>query len=54
MTSIKSLEELHSKLKSLMPEGERLCIGIDGMAGVGKSTLARRLGPSSQGESHLA
>src|SRR5262245_39012207 len=43
-TPITSIEELHSKLKSLMPEGERVCIGIDGMDGVGKSHLARKLG----------
>lgn len=43
--SITSLEELHSKLESLMPDAERVCIGIDGMDGVGKTFLVGKLAP---------
>jgi hypothetical protein len=37
--SITSLEELHSRLKSLMPDVGRVCIGIDGMLGAGKEAF---------------
>ncbi|MET4297063.1 hypothetical protein ABIB06_007650 [Bradyrhizobium sp. LB8.2] len=38
-----SHEELHARLDHLRPNGGCLCIGIDGMDGVGKSTLAREM-----------
>jgi len=38
-----SLEELHDKVKGLMPNRLKVCIGIDGMDGVGKTFLAREL-----------
>jgi hypothetical protein len=40
-----SLEELLGKLDSLMQEGDKVCIGIDGMDGIGKTPLARKLAP---------
>jgi hypothetical protein len=43
MQPIKTIEELHKKLTALVPEGERVCIGIDGMDGIGKTPLAREL-----------
>src|SRR4051794_23498229 len=45
-----SPQELHARLDGLLPNGDHLCIGFDGLDGVGKSTLAyemaRRLGGS--------
>jgi hypothetical protein len=38
-----SQEELYARLDQLLPNGGRLCIGLDGMDGVGKSTLAREM-----------
>jgi adenylate kinase family enzyme len=38
-----SLEELHDKVKGLMPNRPKVCIGIDGMDGVGKTRLAQNL-----------
>lgn len=35
--------ELYARLDDLLPNCERLCIGFDGMDGVGKSTLAREM-----------
>jgi dephospho-CoA kinase len=40
-----SLEELLGKLDSLIQEGDKVCIGIDGMDGIGKTPLARKLAP---------
>ncbi|WP_441259606.1 hypothetical protein AB7008_23605 [Bradyrhizobium sp. 521_C7_N1_3] len=40
---LKSQSELYARLADLLPNDGRLCIGIDGMDGVGKSTLAREL-----------
>ena len=40
-----SLEELYDKVKGLMPNRPKVCIGIDGMTGVGKTCLAFRLAP---------
>src|SRR5262245_34233923 len=36
-------DELRARLDGLLPNGGRLCIGFDGMDGVGKSTLAREM-----------
>jgi hypothetical protein len=38
-----SLEELCDEIKGLMPDRPKVCIGIDGMDGVGKTSLAREL-----------
>jgi hypothetical protein len=43
--SITSLKELHSMLRSLMPNVRRVCIGIDGMLGAGKTCLVGKLYP---------
>jgi uridine kinase len=40
-----SLEELYDKVKGLMPNRPKVCIGIDGMTGAGKTPLARKLAP---------
>lgn len=45
IVSITSLEALHSRLKSLMPDEGRICIGIDGMNGSGKTHLVGKLAP---------
>jgi len=39
----RSPEELCARLADLLPKGAHFCIGIDGMDGVGKSTLAREM-----------
>lgn len=37
-------EELYTRIDALLPSnGHRVCIGLDGMDGVGKSTLAREM-----------
>jgi hypothetical protein len=41
----RSLEELYNKVKGLIPNRPKVCIGIDGVNGVGKSCLARKLAP---------
>ena len=38
-----SEEELLAQIKDLMPKGGRVCIGVDGLDGIGKSTLARAM-----------
>jgi hypothetical protein len=43
--SMTSVEELCNKLRGLMPDGESVCIGIDGTDGVGKTCLGRKLAP---------
>ena len=40
MQPIKTIEELHKKLTALMHEGGRVCIGIDGMDGIGSQHQA--------------
>jgi hypothetical protein len=49
-TTIVSPEELQARLNAVIPKDGRICIGVDGMDGVGKSTLAhamaKRLGGS--------
>lgn len=42
-TTIVSLEELQARLNAVIPKDGRSCIGVDGMDGVGKSTLARAM-----------
>jgi hypothetical protein len=37
------LDELHGKLKGLISGRRKVCIGIDGMDGVGKTPLAQKL-----------
>jgi hypothetical protein len=41
--TIASEEELFTLLNNLMPRGRRVCIGVDGLDGIGKSTLARAM-----------
>jgi hypothetical protein len=41
--TLRSQEELYARLNDLLPKDRRVCIGLDGMDGVGKSTLAREM-----------
>lgn len=41
--AIASEDELQARLSNLIAKGRRACIGVDGLDGIGKSTLARAI-----------
>jgi hypothetical protein len=49
METLRSQEELHVRLHDLLPSDRCVCIGLDGLDGVGKSTLAREMAKRLEG-----